>query len=198
MPRGAKCPDGARRYNASIPHRCFMKFPGFYFGESAIAALTRREKFQALRDVERTSFISRVMKLLLNVSRSLVDLRALAHHGADEFVPAWMRALDLRAGPSFQVAQSERDTRRSAHSHVAMDDDALRARPRIYELTDGHRVLAREQDVVGWVAHLGQIAESEPEHRCEARRKLRRVRFGIKDRNADLPTCWFVLLRIET
>src|SRR5437868_3283758 len=138
--------------------------------ESASEAPTEYRKFHALRDARAFGFSS--------------GRRNFFHHRPHETIPSRMGPLQLRRRPSAQIAQAQRDTGRSAHPHVAVDDDALRTRPGLDEPSDRLRVLLRKENV-GGLAALGDVVEVKPKNRDEFRRHSRRFGIRIGDGDAD-------------
>ncbi len=138
--------------------------------ESASEAPTGYRKFHALRDARAFGFSS--------------VRRDFFHHRPHETIPSRMGPLQRRRRPSAQIAQAQRDTGRSAHPHVAVDDDALRTRPALDESGDRQRVLLRKENV-GGLAELGDVIEVESKNRGEFRRHSRWLGFRIGDGDAD-------------
>lgn len=75
-----------------------------------------------------------------------------------------MRSLERSGRPTAQVAESERDPGRAAHSHVAMHDDSLGVGPALDEAVYLTSVLGAEEDVRR-IARFNDVVEMESKHR---------------------------------
>ena len=77
-----------------------------------------------------------------------------------------MRPLQLRRGPSTDIAQSKRYARRSAHAGVTMDNYSRCVGPAIDEISDDARVIIFGEDArapvqdVNWLLREGNVDQS--------------------------------------
>src|SRR5205085_10343061 len=90
-------------------------------------------------------------------------LAPIGEDAPHEAVPAWMRAFELSGGPAVEIAQPECDPRRSADSHVAVENDPIDVRPVLDECDNLPGVLLGEE-YIGRIAALGDIVELEAQH----------------------------------
>ncbi|MEA2705869.1 MAG: hypothetical protein QOH22_657 [Gemmatimonadaceae bacterium] len=123
----------------------------------------------------------------------MLVLRLRGQRRSHQPVPAGMGALELRRCPATDVAQPERDSRRTAHAGVAMDDDSSRIGPGIDKVSDGPRVVLGKKNIRR-ILLFEDVGEVQSQHRGEVVGQPSRIHIRISNGDADFSLGWLVTL----